>query len=108
MALPTIGDGEQVGDGNPNETLVVGGVAQGVQVGRGAATVQLGVSGATVKVGVTGATMQFMGVTAAAHVTAILSAATASFSSTAHANAAIDAINSILTALQNAGIMASS
>ena len=33
MALPTIGDGEQIGDGNLNETLNVGRATQLVQIG---------------------------------------------------------------------------
>lgn len=33
MALPAIGDGEQIGDGNLNETLNVGRVGQPLQLG---------------------------------------------------------------------------
>ena len=33
MALPKIGDGEQIGDGNVNEQLNVGAGAQGVRIG---------------------------------------------------------------------------
>lgn len=46
MALPKVGDGEQVGDGNLNETLNVGRTAQPVQFG-GSATATLGFYGAT-------------------------------------------------------------
>jgi hypothetical protein len=94
MALPKIGDGEQIGDGNANEVLIVGGVGQ------------------TVRVGQTGATLQFKGVTAAANVTAVLTTGAATglvaYASTAQLQAHVDATNSILTALKNAGIMASS
>ena len=38
MALPQVGDGEQLGDGNVNETLKVGRTGQSVQVGGSAAT----------------------------------------------------------------------
>lgn len=38
MALPKIGDGEQVGDGNTGETLNVGRSGQALQVGGTAAT----------------------------------------------------------------------
>lgn len=38
MALPTIGDGEQVGDGNTNEVMNVGRTGQSLQVGGSAAT----------------------------------------------------------------------
>lgn len=38
MALPKIGDGEQVGDGNTNETLNVGRSGQSLQIGGTAAT----------------------------------------------------------------------
>lgn len=46
MALPAIGDGEQIGDGNTNETLNVGRSGQTVQVA-GAATTSLGFWGKT-------------------------------------------------------------
>ena len=46
MALPKVGDGEQVGDGNVNEVLNVGRSGQSLQVG-GAATTLVGFFGAT-------------------------------------------------------------
>ena len=46
MALPKIGDGEQVGDGNTNEVLNVGRTGQSLQVGGSAATT-VGFYGAT-------------------------------------------------------------
>ena len=55
MALPTIGDGEQIGDGNVNETLVVGRSDQAVQLGNGTGGVRLG-SAVTSKVGFYGTT----------------------------------------------------
>jgi hypothetical protein len=45
MALPKVGDGEQIGDGNTNETLNVGRATQLVQVGGTAGTI--GFYGAT-------------------------------------------------------------
>ena len=58
MALPSIGDGEQIGDGNLGETL---------NVGRATQLVQLGGSGGTV--GVYGATPVVQRATAASHTT---------------------------------------
>ncbi len=46
MALPKVGDGEQVGDGNTGEVLNVGRSGQSLQVGGTAATT-LGFYGAT-------------------------------------------------------------
>lgn len=46
MALPKIGDGEQVGDGNTGEVLLVGRTGQSLQIG-GAASTTLGFYGAT-------------------------------------------------------------
>jgi hypothetical protein len=46
MALPKIGDGEQVGDGNTGEVLNVGRSGQSLQIG-GASTTTIGVYGAT-------------------------------------------------------------
>lgn len=46
MALPKVGDGEQVGDGNTSETLNVGRSGQPVQFG-GTNTATLGFYGAT-------------------------------------------------------------
>lgn len=55
MALPKVGDGYQLGDGNVNETLEVGGVGQAIEVGQGAASVKLG-NATTSKVGFYGKT----------------------------------------------------
>ena len=46
MALPKIGDGEQVGDGNTGEVLNVGRTGQSLQFG-GAASTTIGFYGAT-------------------------------------------------------------
>ena len=46
MALPAIGDGEQIGDGNLNETLNVGRAGQPLQLG-GSASALVGAYGAT-------------------------------------------------------------
>jgi hypothetical protein len=46
MALPKIGDGEQVGDGNTSEVLNVGRSGQSLQLG-GAASTTVGFYGAT-------------------------------------------------------------
>lgn len=46
MALPKIGDGEQVGDGNTGEVLNVGRSGQSLQLG-GAASTTVGFYGAT-------------------------------------------------------------
>ena len=46
MALPKIGDGEQIGDGNTSEVLNVGRSGQSLQVGGAAATL-VGFYGAT-------------------------------------------------------------
>jgi hypothetical protein len=59
MALPKIGDGEQVGDGNTNEVLNVGRTGQSLQVGGSAATT----------VGFYGATPVVQRATAATHTT---------------------------------------
>lgn len=46
MALPQIGDGEQIGDGNTSEVLNVGRSGQSLQLG-GAASTTVGFYGAT-------------------------------------------------------------
>ena len=56
MALPKIGDGEQVGDGNVNESLLVGASGQPLTVGT-VATLSIGAGASTVTVGSTTATV---------------------------------------------------
>ncbi len=62
MALPKIGDGEQVGDGNTNEVLNVGRTGQSLQVGGSAATT----------VGFYGATPVVQRATASTHTTSLV------------------------------------
>lgn len=59
MALPKVGDGEQVGDGNTGEVLNVGRTGQSLQFGGSAATT----------VGFYGATPVIQRATAATHTT---------------------------------------
>lgn len=83
MALPKIGDGEQIGDGNTNETLNVGRAGQPVQLGG------------------TGGTVGFYGkspVAQAGAITALVTTPTATDIATA--------VNSIITALKSVGITA--
>jgi hypothetical protein len=97
MALPAIGDGEQVGDGNTNETLNVGRSGQTIQVGGTAATL----------VGFHGASP----VDQAAFVTAISTLCLQSgfgFSTSAQFVAFITGYNAVLTCLQEKGLMAAS
>lgn len=84
MALPSIGDGEQIGDGNQNETLNVGRTGQQVQIG-GASTTKVG----------------FYGVTPAIKGSAVTTLAT-----TPTATDIATAVNSIISRLQTIGIIA--
>lgn len=93
MALPAIGDGEQIGDGNTGETLVVGRSAQAVQLGNGAGGVRIG-SAATSKVGFYGTTPIVQGVA----VTTLVTTPTATDIATA--------VNSIISRLQAYGLLA--
>lgn len=83
MALPKIGDGEQIGDGNTNEVLNVGRAGQPVQIGGSSGTV--GFYGATP-------------VAQAGAITALVTTPTATDIATA--------VNSIITALKSVGITA--
>ena len=83
MALPKIGDGEQIGDGNTNETLNVGRAGQPVQLG--------GSSG----------TVGFYGATPVARGAAVTTLAT-----TPTATDIATAVNSIISRLQTVGIIA--
>lgn len=83
MALPKIGDGEQIGDGNTGETLNVGRAGQPLQLGG------------------TGGTVGFYGaapVARAGAITALVTTPTATDIATA--------VNSIITALKSVGITA--
>lgn len=83
MALPGIGDGEQIGDGNLNETLNVGRAGQPVQLG--------GTSG----------TIGFYGKTPVAKGAAVTTLAT-----TPTATDIATAVNSIISRLQTVGLIA--
>ena len=83
MALPKIGDGEQIGDGNTNETLNVGRAGQPVQLGG------------------TGGTVGFYGATPVAKGAAVTALAT-----TPTATDIATAVNSIISRLKTVGIIA--
>ena len=83
MALPKIGDGEQIGDGNTNETLNVGRAGQPVQLG--------GTSG----------TVGFYGETPVAQGAAVTTLAT-----TPTATDIATAVNAIISRLQTVGLIA--
>jgi hypothetical protein len=83
MALPKIGDGEQIGDGNTNEVLNVGRATQPVQLG--------GTSG----------TVGFYGATPVAQGAAVTTLAT-----TPTATDIATAVNSIISRLKTAGLIA--
>lgn len=93
MALPTIGDGEQIGDGNTGETLVVGRSNQPVQLGNGTGGVRLG-STASSKVGFYGTTPIVRG------------AAVTTLATTPTATDIATAVNSIISRLQAYGLLA--
>lgn len=77
MALPKVGDGYQLGDGNVNETLEVGGLGQPVEIAPGAGGVKLG-SAATSKVGFYGKTPVVQrAYSSAVHATSALATSTA-------------------------------
>ena len=82
MALPQIGDGEQIGDGNTGETL---------NVGRAGQPLQLGGSGGTVG---------FYGVTPVARGAAVTTLVT-----TPTATDIATAVNSIISRLKTVGII---
>ena len=83
MALPKIGDGEQIGDGNTNEVLNVGRAGQPVQLG--------GSSG----------TVGFYGATPVARAAAVTTLAT-----TPTATDIATAVNSIISRLKTVGLIA--
>ena len=83
MALPKVGDGEQIGDGNTNEVMNVGRAGQPVQIG--------GSSG----------TVGFYGATPVVQASAITTLAT-----TPTATDIATAVNSIIAALSSVGITA--
>ena len=77
MALPKVGDGYQLGDGNVNETLEVGVSGQSIELGPGTASVKLGTL-ATSKVGFYGKTPVVQrAYSSAVHATSALATSTA-------------------------------
>ena len=99
MALPAIGDGEQIGDGNLSETLNVGRATQPVQLG--------GTSGT---VGLYGATpVSQRSTTVGAAVATTLSVSTTSniwgFSTSTQDDNLVSMVNSIYGALTSVGII---
>lgn len=99
MALPKIGDGEQIGDGNTNETLNVGRSGQTVQV-QPSATGTLGFHGAT--------PVDQAAFVAAQSINALSVSGVIGFTTSASFSSALEKINSILTCLQEKGLMAAS
>ena len=99
MALPAIGDGEQIGDGNANETLNVGRTGQTVQVA-GAASTLLGFHGTS--------PADQAAFIATLSINALSVSGVIGFTTSASFSTAITAINSILTLLSEKGLMAAS
>lgn len=97
MALPQIGDGEQVGDGNTNEVMNVGRTGQSIQIGGSAATL----------VGFHGSSPVDQAAVVATVSTGTLQSGFG-FSTSAQMVTALGAINSILDCLKEKGLMASS
>lgn len=100
MALPAIGDGEQVGDGNTGETLNVGRSGQPVQFG-GAATATLGFFGATPVAQPAATNQAAIASTAAVSV----SATQWGYSTSTQATGIVTLLTEIRTALVNTGII---
>lgn len=100
MALPGIGDGEQVGDGNTSETLNVGRSGQPVQFG-GTNTATLGWYGATPVSQRTSSNQAAVGTTAAVSI----SATQWGFSTSTQANAFVTLINQIRSDLVTLGLL---
>jgi hypothetical protein len=100
MALPAIGDGEQIGDGNLNELLRVGRPTQPVQFG-GSSTATLGFFGAT-PVAQQAATAQAI---VASTASVSISATQWGYASSAQASGIPVLLDAIRTALVNTGII---
>ena len=103
MALPAIGDGEQIGDGNTSESLLVGKAGQPVKLGNSAATT----------IGVYGATPVVQRATAASHTTiattVVVSTTGANmwgFTTSSQGNAVLAAVAEIQATLVALGIWA--
>lgn len=100
MALPAIGDGEQIGDGNLNELLRVGRPTQPVQFG-GSSTATLGFYGAT-PVAQPAATNQAVNISTAA---VSISATQWAYASSAQATGIATLLFEIRAALVNTGLI---
>lgn len=100
MALPQVGDGEQVGDGNTSETLNVGRSGQPVQFG-GTNTATMGFYGATPAAQPTSSNEAAAATTAAVSV----SATQWGFSTSTQANAIVTLVNQLRADLVTLGII---
>ena len=98
MALPAIGDGEQIGDGNLNETLIVGRATQPIKI-QNSASGTLSFFGTAVVAQPSGAAQAAVATDAAT-----TGAATYGFTS-AQANGMVATVNAIRTALVNLGLI---
>lgn len=103
MALPAIGDGEQIGDGNTSEALLVGRAGQDLKLGNSAAT----------EIGMYGATPVVQRATAASHTTiatTVVVSTTGSnmwgFTTSSQGNAVLAAVAEIQATLVALGIWA--
>lgn len=100
MALPAVGDGQQVGDGNTGETLLVGRTGQPVQFG-GTNTATVGFYGATPIAQQSGA-----GQAAAASTAAVsISATQWGYSTSTQATAIVTLVNQIRSDLVDLGLI---
>lgn len=99
MALPAIGDGEQVGDGNTGEQLNVGAGTQPVRIG-GSTSGTLGVLGATPTTRKTFIATQ--------SINALSVSGVVGFTSSASLSALIEKVNSLSALVASFGFTASS
>lgn len=98
MALPIVGDGQQAGDGNTNETLNVGRSGQPVMI-QPSASGTLGFFGETV-------TTQPAAVTAVTTTGATSTTNAYGYTTAAQADAIVTAVNALITKLQALGLTA--
>lgn len=103
MALPAIGDGEQIGDGNSNETT---------KIGRSGVPLQIGGSAATT-IGMYGATPVVQRATASSHTTIVTTVSVSTtganmwgFSTSSQANTLTAAVAEIQATLVALGVWA--
>lgn len=102
MALPAIGDGEQIGDGNTNETLNVGRAGQAVQL--------FGTSGTGGFYGATPVSQRSTTLGTTVATTVAVSTTTGSitswgFSTSTQANNIVSLLNSVYAALTSVGLI---